>query len=108
MRRLAPFLLVLAAAGCGGGGDPVIDWMAALNDRNWDRACELTLKPPDDCAAGTRRLFEPSLPIEPDPNNTPDRGRTPFVLDYRGSTVAGSGWVQARAGRVVYEVFTIR
>jgi hypothetical protein len=57
--------VVLAAglSACGGGDEPrsaqaaVDAWVAALNARDWERACELEEAPPRDCPQRKDRSF---------------------------------------------------
>ena len=56
-----PFVIAaVLATGCGDGDsaeETVKLWASAVNEQNWDRACELSTKS-DDCEASLRENFD--------------------------------------------------
>ncbi|HEV2812883.1 MAG TPA: hypothetical protein VGW10_06480 [Solirubrobacteraceae bacterium] len=48
------------AAACGGASkqDVAEDWVDAVNDRDWERVCELTADPRPDCESDRRSTYD--------------------------------------------------
>jgi hypothetical protein len=113
-RALLIALALLALAACGGersGEDVARDWVAALNDRDWERACELRHDRADDCEDDTRRSFDGGkVKLRParsylSGSETNDN-KTTFAFDAAGAS-ANVGFFRIVDDRVELEIVII-